>query len=890
MNQSEDITGGKLRGHQAHAGQCDSAPEQVDVSTAHMEPARRGAEATAIICGERRMSFRELSSRSNQLAHHLQGHGVGPDVPVGIFMGPSLEIAVAVSGVWTAGGASVLLDPSYPLSRLSYMIDDAGIHLLLTLGRLEVALPHRSVRVICLDKCWDVLSREPDDAPESRSTPDNLARVAYTSGSTGQPKGVLRTRRSGAYRGAWIREFCPYEPDEVCCLISSAGWAVNSMIEATQGSGIPTVIIPDEVARDPLRLVETLAAGRVTRISLVPSLLGALLDSVPDLQDRLPRLKLWTASGEPLSVGTCRRFRQMMPGARLLNMYASSEAGVVTCYDTSLMSDEAPTVPIGRPVPGRQIHILDEDLQPVPGGGVGELHVSGIGMAKGYLNQPELTAQRFIPNPLAHEPGECLYKTGDVGRWLPDGSAELVGRVDDQVKVRGFRVEPGEVEATLGRHPAVRESAVAAQGSAGEDKRLVAYVVPCKAAELSHRQLREFLKQRLPDHMMPSAFVTLDDLPRNAAGKVDRRALARLDSSGSPSQDGSGKPRDLLEQQLVQIWQGILDVPRVTVTDDFFELGGHSLLAVRLLTQIEGVFGMKLSPADLLEAPTVEKLADALRGEGCAERLSPIVALTAGKGKTPVFWVAAMDPIAYVHLARRLGPEQPFHVLHPLSLISQEAPSIDVKPLAARYIEELRGVQPRGPYILGGMCAGGVVAFEMAQQLHSQGQKVALLALMDTWYPSWYGQRPAHRLVARLLHHIRALSRLESGKRLGYGWSRLCSLAGKALRRFRPADGATPEDDVARIYQKLTHSAYRGSLAGYAPQPYAGQIVLFIGADTPGKGIRDARLKWRAVAEGKTEVHVVPGDHTMALREPHVRVLAEKLGKHITMAGAVRGK
>jgi amino acid adenylation domain-containing protein len=495
----------------------------------------------------------------------------------------------------------VPFDPIYPQERLAFMLEDTRVTVLLTQERLVARFPIHTAQVVCLDSGWEAVGQESAENPISRVTADNLAYVIYTSGSTGKPKGVAVEHKQLLNRFAWMWRVYPFAAEEVCCLKTSVNF-VDSLWELFGGllQGGQTVIIHDRTLKDPQALVQTLAAHHVTRIMLVPSLLRLLLNTHDDLQGQLPRLKVWCTGGEALSVELCQRFLESMPHSILLNIYGLSEAFDVTYYDTRRWRGERMIIPIGRPIANMQLYLLDHHLEPVPIGIPGELYIGGIGLARGYLNRPELTAEKFIPHPFSNESGARLYKTGDLARYLPDGNIEYLGRIDQQVKLRGFRIEPGEIEAVLGQHPTVRQVVVLAWEDAPGDTRLVAYVVLRQESLPTSRALRSFLQQKLPDYMVPPAFVILDALPLTPSGKVDRRALPAPDQAQPHLEGAFIAPHTPWEVLLAEIWQEVLGVDHVGVYNNFFDLGGHSLLAMQVIARVEKRTGLRIYPRDLI--------------------------------------------------------------------------------------------------------------------------------------------------------------------------------------------------------------------------------------------------------------------------------------------------
>lgn len=571
--------------------------------------------AVAVICADERVTYRELNRRANQLAHRLKSLGVGPEVPVGICIERSLEMIVGLFGILKAGGAYVPIDPSYPKERIAYIMADAKVPVLLINKRFCEKLPEQEAEVVCLDLDWKKISKESKKNLSNKTKPGNLAYILYTSGSTGKPKGVLGLHRSAVNRFNWMWKKYPFKAGEVCCQKTSLGF-VDSVWEIFGPllQGIRTVIIPDEVVKDPHRLLDTLLRDKVTRIVLVPSLLRVILNTYGDLQDRLPELKIWVTSGEMLSLELAQRFLEMMPQSVLLNLYGSTEVSAdVTYFDTVLLNKTHMKIPIGRPIDNTQIYILDKHRKPVPVGVMGEIYVGGEGLARGYHHLTELTHERFISNPFVDRPfvdrsDSFLYKTGDLARYLPDGNIEFLGRVDHQVKIHGFRIELGEIETILSQHPDVRETVAIVREDVPGDKRLAAYLVPTQGVSPTVNDLQDFLKNKLPEYMVPSSFVVLDALPLTPSKKVDRHALPKLDAIKPES--GYAAPRNQLDLQLTGIWQKILGVKPIGIKDNFFELGGHSLLAAQLFAQIGKTLGKNIPLVTLFKVPTIEQIAD----------------------------------------------------------------------------------------------------------------------------------------------------------------------------------------------------------------------------------------------------------------------------------------
>lgn len=588
----------------------DPAPEQCIHQLFEAQVART-PDAIAVIYADAHLTYRALHRRANQVAHYLQRLGVGPEVLVGLCMERSLEMVVGLLGILKAGAAYVPLDPSYPQERLSFMLEDAQLPVVLTQERYAPGVAEHGAEVVCLDSGWPAMARQSDQPPVSGATANNVASLLYTSGSTGQPKGVLGSHRATLHVLAWLWQAYPFARQEVCCQKTSMSF-VDSIQELLGPllQGIRTVLIPDEMLQDLPRFVQTLAAHHVTRILLVPALLRVLLDTYGDLESRLPELTLWISSGEILPRELCQRFLERMRHSHLSNLYGASEVSAnATCYDIGPQQQVSSIVPIGRPIANTQVYVLDRYLQPVPIGVPGELHVGGTGLARGYRNRPALSAEQFIPHPCSDEPGARLYKTGDLVRYLPDGNIAYLGRVDHQINIRGFRIEPGEIETALEQHPAIRQAVVVAREDTPGDTRLVAYLCATQEPAPTGSALRSFLQARLPNHMLPAIFVLLDAMPLTSNGKVDRLALPAPNPARPALAAAFVSPRTPTEEVLAGIWATVLGVAEVGVHDNFFDLGGHSLMAIQVLSRLRDVLQVEVPVRALFEAPTVADLA-----------------------------------------------------------------------------------------------------------------------------------------------------------------------------------------------------------------------------------------------------------------------------------------
>jgi amino acid adenylation domain-containing protein/non-ribosomal peptide synthase protein (TIGR01720 family) len=559
--------------------------------------AARTPHAPAVTFGEEVLTYTELDQRANRLAHHLRSLGVGPETRVGLCLERSLEVAVGMLGILKAGGAFVPLDPTYPPARLTFIQADAGIPLLVTQERISDELP-TSAQLVCLDSDAQVLALQPDTAPASGATGEDLAYVIYTSGSTGMPKGALLTHQGLCNTALAAVTAHRFHPDSRVLQFASPGFDASVCeVFSTLLAGACLVLAPRAELLPDVPLRTLLEKQSITAVTLTPSVLAQLSE------EGLPKLETIISAGEALPAAVARRW---VKGRTLLNAYGPTE--ITICASISGPVDPE-RITIGRPFPNVELYVLDDLLRPIPIGAPGELYVGGAGLARGYLGRPELTAERFVPHPFATEPGARLYRTGDRVRYLADGQVEFLGRADEQVKLRGFRIEPGEVEAALAHHPVVREAAVLVREDSPGQPRLVAYVVPTEGRSVEPAELRAALKERLPEYLVPSAFVSLPALPLTSSGKVDRKSLPAPEGVRPDTGTPFVAPRSELEQQLAAMWAELLGVERLGIHDNFFELGGHSLLATQLVSRIRGTFEVELELGRLFEQPTIAALA-----------------------------------------------------------------------------------------------------------------------------------------------------------------------------------------------------------------------------------------------------------------------------------------
>jgi amino acid adenylation domain-containing protein len=588
-------------------------PRDLGIHECFEQQVARSPDSPALSFSGQKLTYQQINESANRLAHYLIKRGVQPGALVGVCLERSPEMVVALLGVLKCGAAYVPLDPSYPIERLAFMLQDSAVCGVVTHSDIQKKLLDHVSYVVALDADRELILRESASNPSLSSDRERRAYVMYTSGSSGTPKGVEGTHGAAMNRFAWMWRTYPFQAGEVCCQKTNLGF-VDSVWEIFGPllDGVPNVIIPQEVARDPEELLETLARYRVTRIVLVPSLLRSLLDLAPNLGQRVPQLKLWSCSGEVLPADLAKRFLAAFPDAKLLNIYGSSEvAADVTWHEVGAQNGTG-SVPIGRPISNTQIYLVDEGFHPVPIGVRGQILVGGDGLASGYWNRPELTAERFVSNQLAPTQSPRLYCTGDLGRYRAHGDIEYLGRIDSQVKLRGMRIELREIEAVLASHPLVGEAVIALHGE-GEQQSLVAYLVPRNGQPPGVRELGRFLRSKLPDHMAPASYRLLRQMPLLPSGKVNRKALALAGGLLLTDQGELVLPSSDVEGKLANIWQELLDVEQVGIDQNFFELGGHSLLVLQMIARIRHIFEIELPVRSVFEKPTIADLADELQ-------------------------------------------------------------------------------------------------------------------------------------------------------------------------------------------------------------------------------------------------------------------------------------
>jgi len=854
----------------------------------------RMPDAVAVIFEEKSLTNSELNRKANQLAHFLQQQGVEPEVPVGIYVERSLEMVVGLLAILKAGGAYVPLDLTYPTERLAFMLADTQAPVLCTQQQFVAKLPKYEGHVVCLDTDGDKIARESEENPVSAVTGNCLAYVIYTSGSTGKPKGVLINHASAVRLFEATRSLFHFDHRDVWSLFHSYAfdfsvWELWSPLL----SGGRVVVVPYWVSRSPEAFYNLLRTERVTILNQCPAAFHQLIrveESSGTAQSLALRVVIFGC--EALEVQSLKPWfdRQGDQAPQLVVMYGPTETTVFDTYYPLSSADleRASGSIIGRPIPGSQIYILDQYRQPVPIDVPGEIYIGGMGLARGYLNRPELTAERFVPNPFSQKSDARLYKTGDLACYLPNGNVEFLGRVDDQVKIRGFRVELGEIDAVLSQHPAVAQEVVVVREDTPGDKRLVAYIVAVQGQPPTIKNLRSYLAERLPAYMVPSAFMLLDTLPLTHNSKIDKRALPIPQWTERTTEETYVPPTSIVHYQLIQIWEELLDTQPIGIKDNFFNLGGHSLLAARMVNQFEQVSGKKIPLATLFAGPTIEQLDNALQQQEEKITSYPLVAVQTNGTKNPFFFLHGdwtRGAFYCFALASASGTDQPFYVLEPYRVDGLHIPTT-LEDMAAAHLASLRTFQPEGPYLLGGFCNGGLLAYEMARQLHAEGQKVDLLLLISPARPAYLGLlRAVINRVGKLMgfsqdkqanwflglrHTLRHLYRYlhSSNDARLQDFAQLLQVDPRLDRMFPPVEAL--RKDYVGIFTWLA--------AGYTPDYYPGKITFFWASEEP------SIVEWNKVAEAtEVETYVVPGTLMSCITE-HVHTLAKQLSVCVSKA------
>lgn len=856
--------------------------EATSVAQLITEHAIHRSDSVALVYDSQHLTYAALRHQAMCLAQILQQKEVGPESLIGVCLPRSLDLFIAVLGVWFVGGAYVPLDPSYPPQRLTTMVEDAQIQLLVANTSIQKLLPSTDASIIWFDTHLPFYEPKVDIPLCNPLTGDQLAYVIFTSGSTGRPKGVQVSHGAlcNAYY-AWSRAYQLDEP-KVQRHLQMASFSFDVFIGDTiraLGSGGTLVLCPRELLLEPAQVITLLHKEKIGCAEFVPTILREVMRYAAQKNEIL-FVDTIICGSDSWYVSEYRQFKkQCLPENRLINSFGVTEATIdSTAYNNlpSYMSDSQ-VVPVGQPLANMQVYVLDSNLQPQPIGAAGDLYIGGAGVARGYRQQAQATARAFIPDPWSHFPGARLYKTGDRARWQPDSQLAFLGRADTQVKLRGYRIELAEIESTILTLPYIAAVAVIVYNRADRGDQLVAYVVPDYLSEIPYvvNELRIALRALLPDYMVPDAFVELSALPLTPNGKLDRQALPAPNRSLKDASNEYVMPRTPTEQTLALIWADILEVDRIGIYDNFFTLGGNSLLVLQLQGRVSSEFGRSVPIMELIQSPTIEHMAHILSSGEETQSWPIAVPLNEAGSLAPLFLVSpgAWYATQYYQLSDYLGEDQPMYVLQPPNLAWEQEPYPSVEEIAKTYLEALQTIQPEGPYYIGGWSFGGEVALEMAQQLQQQDQTVELVTVIDTFFTvdlKPYDSIDVFQLYTRLLDieidfdYMRTLS---YDNQLTYYINHIID----------PTTTEVEIEQIRRVFNTMRATSFAGEQ--YRPQKYDGRI-LFFRAIAPDKDRPDIDpvKRWSQLCNN-IEVHDLEGIHQDILSDPHVKELAKRLKK-----------
>jgi amino acid adenylation domain-containing protein/natural product biosynthesis luciferase-like monooxygenase protein len=885
-------------------------PREAFVHTLFEEQALRTPFAVAVEYEGRHLTYGDLNKRAENVAAALRSLEGSQAGLVGICVERSFDMIVAILGTLKSGRAYVPLDPAFPRERLEMMIEDSRMSVILTESKLRDLLPRTDAKKVCLDEQLESRAADREarpTTPASAATPDDLAYVLFTSGSTGRPKGVQISHRAVVNFLCSMQREPGLRANDVLLAVTTLSFDIAGLeIFLPLITGAKLVIAPRDIAVDGPRLAKLIEKSAVTVMQATPSTWRMLIDSGWKGNKRLKILCGGEALGSDLAEPLLDRCGE------LWNMYGPTET---TIWSTTERLLKGAAITIGRPIANTQIYIMDGHVRPAPIGVVGELFIGGDGVAAGYLNRQELTRDRFVPNPFDPKKEAKLYRTGDLARFRADGRIDFLGRGDHQVKIRGFRIELGEIEASLTRIDGIAQAVVVAREDTPGDKRLVAYIVPqawrsdppssegtttstadttrngsadLNSSALNRSALRAAMRSVLPEYMIPSAFVYLKSLPLTPNGKADRKSLPPPNDTSVVDQTYEA-PRGEVEEKLAGIMASTLNVPRVGRGDSFFDLGGHSILAVTLFNQIDRMFGKRLPLATLFRAPTIEHLAAALQARDRSHQWPSMVPIHP-EGSRPRFFCvhgAGGNVLLYRDLANSLGTDYPFYGLQSQGLDGKAPPLTTIEAMAEKYLGEIREIQPEGPYCLGGYCLGGTIAYEIAQRLRADGDKVAFVALLDTYnfcrmeQPSLLGY-----FRQKIRFHFDNVVGLPLRKWPSYFANKFrvardgeLSSLWKELRNVLGRNGTATREDSPSIEAGVQETNDRAAQV-YEPKPYAGRVTLFkprVNYDF----YPDPQMGWGDLVNGELDIVELPVNPHAMLLEPYVRFLAEQLRQEI---------
>jgi amino acid adenylation domain-containing protein len=858
-------------------------PRRASIQGIFRRQAARLADKVAVSEGGRQLTYGVLNTAASRVANYLIASGVRPETFVGLCLERSIEMIIATLGVLKAGGVYVPLDPTYPRQRLESMLEDAGPNVTICQEHLLDVVPGDKARIKKFEEMWQEASYEAEEAGVEVDA-ECLAYVMYTSGSTGKPKGVSIPHRAAVWLVNSMDEVRVDERSIVAHGSNTAFDAATFEIWIALLLGGQVEVISKQTLIDGAALKEYVEERGIEVLYLTAALFAQVASQEPGAFSRLGCVLY---GGEAVDPRWAKEVLKAGGPDRLLHLMGTTETTVFSSWHVvKEVRADTKRLSMGAAMPNVKYYVLDEEMEPAAMGVGGELFLGGEGEGRGYLNKPDLTAERFIPNPYSLQGGKRMYATGDILRMDERGAIEFLSRKDQQVKLRGYRVELGEIEAEVRKLEGVRETVVIVDEGEQTGKRLACYVVEKQKGMVNTNGVRGWLSKSLPEYMVPALYEVIEEIPLTANGKVDKAKLPRVQAGHHTFQEDLIGPRDNVEFQLTQIWEKNLGARYIAVTDSFFDLGGHSLSALRLRYDIQTAFKYDLSLNSLFQSPTIEHIAQLIRSSESAPRSSPLVALRSTGSKPPFYCVhpGGGSVLCYLDLARLLGSDQPFYGLQSQGLEGEGEVYARIEDMAARYIQEIRSLQPEGPYFLGGWSLGGVIAFEMAHQLKGLGKEVALLALIDSYAPT--NDRDIGRLEndSELIGMFLRDFRGRVGKELAESSDELKGKDLDWLLQYLLAEakslGVLPPDAGIEEISRLLNvfKANMSALKSYRPKAYFDRITLFHAETSSRTLLADNTSGWEDVTGDPIEVHLIPGNHYTMVSRPNVQVLAEKLG------------
>ncbi len=844
-------------------------------------------DAIAVEFGDEQLSYRELDRRANNLAQRLRSEGVGTETFVGVMLERSTELIVALLGIAKAGGVYVPINLSDPEKRIEFVLDDAGVNVLVTTKTIAPNSGERDLTLVYVDEPL----AEASDGLKANATPDNLAYLMYTSGSTGLPKGVSITHRN-VVGFAKAANFASLTPDEVLLHLAPVSFDGSTFeIWGALLNGGRLVVFPPTLP-SLSELGQFITRTQVTTLFLTTGLFHQFIDTNVS---NIGAIRQLLTGGDALSPTHLKRGLEQIDNVTIVNGYGPTESTVFACCYQVERDRPMTSVPIGRPVSNTRLYIINA-MQPAGVGERGELFIGGHGLGRGYHRRPDLTAERFQPDGYGPQPGARLYRTGDAARYLNDGMIQFLGRIDDQVKISGFRIEPAEIGVVLETHPSLTAAVVVAREDTPGQKFLVAYVVGNNETGPSIDELRVYLKERLPEYMAPSVYVPLEALPLTPNGKIDRNALPAPQVSLTRAGRQYIAPQNDLQQQLVDIWEELFKLHPIGVTDNFFELGGHSLQMIMLVARVEERLGKRVAMAELFDEPTIEHLAN-LIGHGKETLFQSLLVPLQTEGTSPTFFgphASGGSVWCYKELVQSLGNDQPFYGVQPREPENGLMYHSEIEAMAADYVQAIRGFQPNGPYWLTGWSMGGVIAFEMARQLQQQGQQIAMLALIDSVAPEAEESEYNWGILLSLFAFDLGLNQESIKKPLGTSLPQMAQLRQLWVEARHAA--VVPSEMTLVEFRQLfdAFKIHANTMRRYRPGEFQGRITLFcpeqnveeimFGNDpkylewkSDKRKLEDSFKGWKYLATDGVELYKVPGNHFSMMRDPNVQVLGEQL-------------